>query len=109
MARPEHVVGRLRAPQELPNATCLANRREGLAPPREQLVRIRLVAHVPDQPIAGRLEHVVKHQGQFDRPEARREVTAGLGHLLDDLAPECIRDLLKALRRQPPQVGRKVD
>ncbi len=47
-----------------------------LAPPGQHLVRIGLVADVPDDAVVRRVEDVVQGDGQLDRAESGREVPA---------------------------------
>ena len=51
----------------------LPKRADAVAPPGHDLVRIGLVADVPDQLVAGRIEHVVQGDRQLDdaKPRAR--------------------------------------
>ena len=52
--------------------------RHALAPAGQDLVRIGLVADVPDEPVVRRVEDVVQRDRQLDRAEVRRQVAAGL-------------------------------
>ena len=47
-------------------------RADAVAPPGEDLVRIGLVADIPDQPVARRVEDVMQRDGQLDHAQARR-------------------------------------
>ena len=51
----------------------------------QHLVRVGLVADVPDQPVVGRVEDVVQRDREFDRAEAGGEVAA---HLADGVDQE---------------------
>ncbi len=68
------------------------------------LCGIALVAHVPDQAVVGRIEHVVQGDGELHHAEARAEVTAGHGDGADRLRTQFIRQLGKLLFRQAPDV-----
>ena len=59
---------------------------------REQFVPVRLMPHVPQDPVTRALELGVQRDAQFDRAEARPEVAAGLRHRLDDDAPHLLGD-----------------
>ncbi len=74
----------LSARLEAAQTPVLAQGGEPLLAAGEQLVGIGLVAHIPDQPVAGGIEHVVEGQGEFDHAEAGRQVAAGAGHGGDD-------------------------
>ncbi len=80
----EDVVLGFRAVREAGEPAVLADRRRAVAPARQHLVRVRLVAHVPDEEVARGVEHVVQGHRQLDRAEARSEVSAGLRDRVDD-------------------------
>ena len=69
----------------------LAQRRHRLAAAGEDLVRVGLVADVPDDAVVGRVEDVVQRDRQLDRAEVRRQVAAG---------PRPIRSGRRATRRR---------
>ena len=80
MADAEGVVGAFVAAREAGDAILHAQARHAVAAAGEHLVRVGLVADVPDQAVVRRVEHVVQGDGQFDRAQVRRQVAAGLGH-----------------------------
>ena len=61
----------------------------------QDLVRIGLMADVPDQPVARRVEHVVQRDGELDHAEAGAEMAAGHRDRVDQLLPELVRQLLQ--------------
>ena len=65
----EGVVLALVAAREAGDAAELAQRRHALAPAGQHLVRIGLVAHVPDEAVVRRVEDVVQRDRQLDRAE----------------------------------------
>ena len=67
MRRAESVVLALATAGKTRDATGHAQPAHGLAPARENLVRVGLVSHVPHDPVVGRVEHVVESDGQLDR------------------------------------------
>ena len=69
MATIEDVVGRLRATREATDAIELPERTETLQPTGEELVRVGLVAGIPDEPVTRRFEQAVERDGQFHDPE----------------------------------------
>ncbi len=77
MRRAEGVVLALAALGEAGEAAALAQGPDAVAPPGQHLVRIGLVADVPDQPVARRVEDVVQGDGELDDAQARAEVAAG--------------------------------
>ena len=70
VAAVEDVVLRLAAPREAADAADLAERPEPLEPAGQELVRVGLVAGVPDDPVAGRFEQPVQGDRQLDDAEA---------------------------------------
>ena len=66
------------APGEARQPAALAQRADAVAPAGEDLVRIGLVADIPDQPVARRLEHRVDRHRQLDHAERGAEMPAGL-------------------------------
>ena len=72
----------------------------------QDLVRIRLVADVPDQAVARRVEYVMQRNGQLDRAEVRRQMPARLCHRLEHECPQLARELRQRPPRQLAQRGR---
>ena len=72
----------------------LADGADAVAPAGENLVRISLVADVPDQPVGRRVEDMVQRDGQFDHAEPGAEMAAGLGDRVDGLGAQFIGQLL---------------
>src|ERR1700756_4864343 len=68
----------------------LTQRADTVAAAGEDLVRIGLVADVPDQPVARRVEHIVQCYCQFDNAQSGAEVTAGDRDSVDGLATQFI-------------------
>ena len=81
--------------------------RHPLAPAREDLVRVGLVADVPHQAIVGRVEHVVQRDGQLDGAEVRTEVPARLRDRLEQVAAQLDGQLLQLGAIEAPQVSRR--
>ena len=80
MADAERVVRALAALGKAGNAAVHAQAVHAGAPAGEHLVRVALVADVPDQPVLRRVEDGVQGDGQFDGAEVGRQVAAGLRH-----------------------------
>ena len=99
MRRAEGVVFALRAPGEAGQAAGLAERADAVAPAGEDLVRIGLVADVPDQPVVRRVEDVVERHRQFDHAEPGAEMAAGDRDRRDRLLAELVGDLRAAAIR----------
>ena len=71
MARAEGVVLALLALEEAADAARLLERGEPVAPPGEDLVRIRLVPDIPDDRLARRIEGGEQGNRQFDHAKVR--------------------------------------
>ena len=67
----------LAAQGEAVKPALLADRAHAFAAAGENLVRVSLVAHVPDQAVGGRIKNVMQRDGQFDHAEAGAEMAAG--------------------------------
>ena len=74
----------------------LAQRADAVAPAGEDLVRIGLVADVPDQPVVGRVEHIMDRDGQLDHAEPGAEMPAGDRHRRDRLGAQLVGELAAA-------------
>ena len=77
MADAERVVLAFLALRERREAVLLLDRGDAVAAAGQDLVRIALVADVPDQAVARRVEQVVQRDGQLDHAQAGAEMAAG--------------------------------
>ena len=89
----ERVVFALGALGEAGQAAALAQRANAVAPAGEDLVRIGLMADVPDKPVVRGVEHVVQGHGQFDHAEAGAEMPAGRRNRVDGLGAQLVGQL----------------
>src|SRR5437762_6510988 len=105
----ESVVGAFLAPRKPGDAALLAQLAHLLAPPGEDLVAVGLVADIPDQPVLGRAENVMKRDGELDRSEVRRKVSAGRRHRVEDEGAKLRRHLRKAAPIELAKVRGVVD
>jgi len=78
---------------EAGQAAAGAQRADAVPAAGQDLVRIGLVADVPDQAVARGVEDVMDGRGQFDDAEAGAEMPAGDGNRVDGLLPQFIGDL----------------
>ncbi len=99
MADAEAVVVALAALGEAGEAVFLAQGGHAIAPPGQDLVRVGLVADVPDQPVGGGVEDVVQTDRQLDHAEPGREMTAGLRDGVDEIAPQLVDDRRQQMLR----------
>ena len=75
----------------------------------QQFVGVRLVARIPDDEIPGRVQQVVKGDGQFDDAEVGGEMAADVGNDRDDLLADFLADLRELFRRQILEIGWPAD
>ena len=66
-----------------------------LAPAGEDLVRVGLVADVPEDLVAGAVEQAVEGDGELAGAEVGAEVAADLADRVDDVGAHLLRDLLQ--------------
>ena len=109
MRRAERVVLALAALGEAAEAAALAQGADPAAPRGQDLVRISLMADIPDQLVIGRVEDIVDRDSQFDHAETRAEVPAGCADGADHLAAQLVGKLAQLARREPAQVGGNID
>ena len=74
-------------------SAALAQGADAVAAAGENLVRIGLVADVPDQPVGRRIEDVVQRHRQLDHAKAGAEMAAGDRHSIDRLLPQFVGKL----------------
>ena len=66
------------------------------------LVAIRLVAHIPYQFIVGGIENIVQRQRQLHRAEARSQMTRVLRKRIDNIMPQLYGQLFQIVHREFP-------
>ena len=109
MAGAERIVIALGALGEAGQAAAGAQRADAVAPPGQDLVRIGLMADVPDQAVARGVEHVMNGGGQFDHAEAGAEMAAGHRDGVDRLQAQFVGDLPDLIDPQLAQIVRGAD
>ena len=105
----EGVVFALVAAREAGDAAELAQAVHALAPAGQHLVRVGLVAHVPDHAVVGRVEDMVQRHRQLHRAQVAAQVAAGLAHALEHEVAQLDGQRLEFGARHAAQVGRAVD
>ena len=105
----ERIVFALGALGEAGEATALAQRADAVAPPGQNLVRIGLMADVPDDAVARRVEQIVQRDRQLDDAEAGAEVAARDRHRVDRFLTQLIGKLAKLTLIELAQVCRDFD
>ena len=91
------------------HAARLLQRLEAVAAAGEQLVHVGLVAGVPQDDVAGRVEDTVQRQCELDRPEVGAEMPPGRRDRLDDERPDLIAEFDELLVAQLLQIGGRLD
>ncbi|CAB4948877.1 unannotated protein [freshwater metagenome] len=91
------------------HAVVLADRAELVAATREDLVRIGLVADVPEDLVRRAVEQGVQRDGDLARAEIGPEVAADLTDGVDDVLAHLLSDLLQLLLGEPVEVLRAID
>ena len=109
MGRSECVVFAFRALGEAGEAAALTQSSDPVAPSGQDLVRIGLMADVPDDPVGRRIEHIVQRDGQFDHAETGAQMAAGHRHRADRLGAQFVGDLGEVALAQLAQIGGRVD
>ncbi len=106
MRRAERVIFAFAAAGEARQAARLAQGADAVAPPGQDLVRIGLVADIPDHAVIGRVEHGMQRNRQFHNPKRRAKVPAGGRHRVDRLRPQFVRKRPELLHRKVAHVMR---
>ena len=66
----------------------------------QYFVGVGLVAHIPDQPVFGGVEHIVQGNGQFHRPQIGTEMPSGLRHGLHQAIAQLLGQRRQVFTRQ---------
>ncbi len=82
---------------------------DAVATAGQDFVRIGLMANVPDQAIAGGIEHVVQGSRQLDNAKAGAKMSARDRDRVDGFLTQFIGDLPDLLHLKPTQIGRGLD
>ena len=86
----ERIVFALGALGETGQSAALAHGADAVAPAGQDLVRIGLMADVPDQLVVRGVEDVMQGDGQLDHAEAGAEMAAGHRHRTDGFGPQLV-------------------
>src|SRR5258706_9755150 len=103
----EGVVFALAALGEPGKAAALTHRTHAPASPGQDLVRIGLVADIPDDLVLRRIEDAVQRYGKLDDAEAGAEMAPRDRNRVDELAAQFIGSLPKLAVFQVPQIARE--
>ena len=75
----------------------------------EDLMRVRLVTHVPEDLVRRGIQQRVQRDGDLTGPEVGAEVAADLPHRVDDVLADLLSDLLQFVLAELVEVLRPVD
>src|SRR5215467_7500038 len=109
MGGTERIILALGALGETREASALAQGADAVAAAGEDLVRIGLVAHVPNQPVARRVEDPVQRDGELHDAEPGTQMSSRHRYDVDGLLPQLIYQLSQVLLGKGAQVGRGLD
>ena len=104
MGRAERVVGTFGALGETGKPAALAQRPHPRAPPGQNLVRIGLMADIPDQLVARRVEDAVQCDRQFDHAKPRAQMAARHRNHIDGLVAQFVGQLLQRFCWKRPKI-----
>ena len=109
MRRAEGVVFAFRALGEARQAAARAKRADAVTASGENLVGVRLMTDVPDQPVTWRVEDMMQCNGQLDHAETGAQMAARHRNRVDGLLPHLIGNLPEVRRIMLTQITRVVD
>ena len=105
----ERIVIALGALGETGQSAAGAQGADAVAAAGQDLVRIGLMADVPDQAVARGVEDVMDGGGQFDDAEAGAEMSAGDRNGIDGFLTQLVGNLPDLLDLEPAQIVRGAD
>ena len=109
MSRAVAVMFALRTQHEAVQSPRLPDGLEPVVAAGQNLVHIRLVAHVEDKAVPRRVEDVVHRQRQFHHAQVRANMPAGLGNAEDQPLANLFGKLRQLRNSQPLYIHRRLD
>src|SRR6478735_337143 len=109
MSRAEAVVLTLRPLGESRETATLTQRPNPFAPSGQNLMRIGLVADVPDQAIVWGVEDIVESNGELDDAEAGAQVATRYRDRADRLVAQVVGNFLQVFLVDAAKIGRRSD
>lgn len=106
MGRAECVMDTFLAPCEAGRAILLPQAAHLVAPPCQNLVRIALVADIPDELVMRRIENRVDGDGKFNDTETGAEMASRLGDDAERFRPQFVSQLHQVVVMQAAKVRR---
>ena len=95
MRRAERIIFAFGAFGETGKAAARAQRADPVTPASDDLVRIALMANVPDELIVGGVKDIMDRGGQLDNAEPGSQVSAGYRDRRNHLCAQLIGELAK--------------
>ena len=90
-------------------STQLPERGHAVFATRQDLVRIGLVPHIPNQSVLWGVKDVVKGQRELNRSQIRAQMPACLGHTLEQKSPQLRGQRFELCATQSPHILRSID
>ena len=87
----------------------LAQGADAGAPSGQDLVRIGLMPHIPDQPVARRVKNVMQGHRQLNHPKASPKMATGDRDGTDGFLPQLVGKGWQAIFGNPAQICREQD
>ena len=109
MAGPERVVFAFGAAGEAGEAVLLAQGADAVAAAGQDLMRIGLVADIPDDAVMRGIEDGVQRHGQLDDAEPGAQMAAGDRDGIDHFGAQLVGQLAQVFARHGAQIGRGLD
>lgn len=105
MRRAKGVIFALAALGKTGKPTAGSNRANPVPPAGEDLMRIALMANIPDQPVFGCVEHIMDRRRQLNHAQPRAQMPAGYRNRANHLAAQFIGKLAQIANVQFAKVG----
>src|SRR5580692_6089382 len=105
----ERIVFAFGALGEAGKAAALAQCADAITAAGENLVRVGLMADVPNQPVGRRIENIMQRDGELDHAEAGAEMAAGHRDSVDGLTAQFVSHLPQLSGLKVPEIVRGFD
>src|SRR5262249_59601354 len=109
MGGAERVIFAFDPPGESRKPARLAQSADAISALGQNLMRIGLMADIPNEAVARRVEQIVERDRQLDNAETRAKVASGHRYGVDGFLPELRSELNEVPLRERPQILRRAD
>jgi hypothetical protein len=103
------VIGTFLTPQERMETVLLPNARHLIPSSGQNLVRICLMPHIPDNLIKGGVIHIMESNGKLHDPETGGQVPAGAAHGVNKKLPKLLCQNGKLFHRELTEILRRIN